>query len=248
MTLWPTRHSQCRSGQKEPLSKALLLPVQKATQHPPNTYIQSTFYIRYDKLNRALSWAMDLSAQSLVPPKAWHSVFLDSSTFQETSRRWMPKVLNLTTWNRLTHQISTDKIVAPATQSLTHHCETKNAPTMEHEWAAAQVWKFRAGIHGCLTSWSSDSIFEFILREEAGWQGAEWSTLALPMQTTQWGAGPVSTGIQIRHKWRLWPLNRRQHAGRDTVFSKIFTTITNKKERPKAQNDSMQAFGRLRAA
>lgn len=46
------------SDQKEPLSKAMLLPVQKATQCPPNKYTQSMLYIRYD----------NLSAQSLALP------------------------------------------------------------------------------------------------------------------------------------------------------------------------------------
>lgn len=55
------------SDQKEPLSKAMLLPVQKATQCPPNKYTQSMLYIRYD----------NLSTQSLALPWA----------FQEASRR-----------------------------------------------------------------------------------------------------------------------------------------------------------------
>lgn len=62
------------SDQKEPLSKAMLLPVQKATQCPPNKYTQSMLYIRYDSL----------SAQSLALPWA----------FKEASRRWRPRALD----------------------------------------------------------------------------------------------------------------------------------------------------------
>lgn len=65
------------------------------------------------------------------------------------------------------------------------HCETE----MHLPWgmngqqlrSQSSELEFMSG----LTSWSSDSISEFILREEAGWQEAEWSTLALPVQATQ---------------------------------------------------------------
>lgn len=87
-------------------------------------------------------------------------------------------------------------------RASTPHCETENLST-RHKWAPDQVWKFRAGIRGWITSWSTESIPEFILWKEIGLQVAEWSTLALPTQATQWGAGPVSTGTGIRYKWRL---------------------------------------------
>lgn len=123
-----------------------------------------------------------------------------------------------------------------------------NAPTMGHEQAAAQVSKFRTGIHGwsyLLVQW----FYLWVYPEGGSRMAGSWV-----VHSSSACAGHTMRNRACQHrytnqayKWRLWPLNRdSMQEGTLRIFRKIFMAIANKQERCEETEGSMQTFRSLR--